>query len=92
MLSLRFRKSHPDLFLKGSYLPLKVSGELADHLVAFAREEGDERLIVIIPRLLAPFTNGKIPWNSTRVELPASWDSVTYRNVFTGEEVKVLRR
>ena len=37
---LRFRREHPDLFLKGSYISLTVTGTHADSCVAFAREDG----------------------------------------------------
>ena len=66
-LSLHFRKSHPDLFLKGTYAPLTVVGEMADHVVAFAREWGSDRVIVLAPRLLAGL--GTVRWDSTRVKM-----------------------
>jgi len=44
---LRFRREHPDLFSQGSYTPLEVEGENADHFIAFLREHGEEQLLVI---------------------------------------------
>src|SRR5205823_5608700 len=33
---LNFRRSHADLFLHGEYIPLRVSGTRANHVIAFA--------------------------------------------------------
>ncbi len=50
---LKLRAQNPSLFESGSYLPLCVNGEGAQHLIAFARKgEGGEALIVILPRFL----------------------------------------
>ena len=49
---LHFRQSHAALFSDGAYLPLKVSGEQADHVTVFAREYENECLIVATPLAL----------------------------------------
>lgn len=87
LLGLRYRKSYPDLFLKGSYIPLKIVGELADHAVAFARDYEQEKLIVVVPRLMARCKLHTPLWESTRVQLPAAWGAITGRNLFTGETI-----
>jgi maltooligosyltrehalose synthase len=51
--TLTFRREHAALFREGSYLPLEVAGELAEHVFAFARERDGACLIVAVPRLLA---------------------------------------
>ncbi|MCU1277421.1 MAG: malto-oligosyltrehalose synthase, partial [bacterium] len=35
----------------GEYLPLTADGPDAAHVIAFARQLGDERIIVVVPRL-----------------------------------------
>jgi (1->4)-alpha-D-glucan 1-alpha-D-glucosylmutase len=51
--ALRLRAETPRLFAAGDYLPLPVSGPLADHLIAFARRHDGRALITLAPRLLA---------------------------------------
>jgi (1->4)-alpha-D-glucan 1-alpha-D-glucosylmutase len=65
--ALRFRRDHAELFRVGSYVPLEASGDVGEHIVAFARAlatpspasgargaaaPGQEALVVA-PRLLA---------------------------------------
>lgn len=50
---LQYRKAHPLLFTKGLYLPLKVQGPLAGHLVAFARFTDKQALLVITSRFFS---------------------------------------
>src|SRR5439155_26565220 len=50
---LRFRAEHPDLFARGSYVPLEVSGSRRDHIVAFARRRGRRWSVTVVPRLVA---------------------------------------
>jgi (1->4)-alpha-D-glucan 1-alpha-D-glucosylmutase len=73
---LQLRAERPELFREGRYLPLAVSGERQEHVVAYAREHGDEVLVVLAPRLptrLSP-QPGTLPlgadvWGSTAVDL-----------------------
>jgi len=88
MACLRYRRLHPDLFLNGAYTPLKITGELADHAIAFAREEGQEKLVVVVPRLIARFKLKTRLWESTRLQFPESWGTFAGQNLFTGEMVK----
>jgi len=87
-LALRYRKSHPELFSQGSYIPLHVVGDKADHVVAFAREQGSERLLVMVPRLVAHFTLKTRLWGATRVQIPEAWGAVALKNIFTAEQLK----
>ncbi|VAX32978.1 Malto-oligosyltrehalose synthase [hydrothermal vent metagenome] len=73
---LHFRRKHPDLFLEGDYLPLQVTGEQADHVVAFARYANGKFALTVAPRLVAglmePELNWpvKSAWGNTHVLLP----------------------
>ncbi len=41
--ALACREAHPDLFARGDYVPLTAEGAAADHVVAFARRDADQR-------------------------------------------------
>ncbi|VTU01559.1 maltooligosyl trehalose synthase : Maltooligosyltrehalose synthase OS=Geobacter bemidjiensis (strain Bem / ATCC BAA-1014 / DSM 16622) GN=Gbem_0134 PE=4 SV=1: Alpha-amylase [Gemmataceae bacterium] len=91
---LRLRRSAPDLFLNGAYVPLAVEGERADHAVAFARRLGDEWVVAVVPRLVAPLSASKsaLPvgaavWGDTVVRLPPECTASAFRNAFTREAV-----
>lgn len=91
---LRFRRRSPDLFLEGEYVPLAVEGERADHVVAFARRLGDEWVIAVVPRLVAPLTGSKsaLPvgvgaWGETKLRLPSEIAASSLQNLFTRESL-----
>jgi (1->4)-alpha-D-glucan 1-alpha-D-glucosylmutase len=88
---LRFRRDHPELFLRGSYVPLKTEGAHADSCVAFARERGDEWIVVLAPRLTArlgfPATGER--WQGTAVELPQASGRGGAVDLFTGRELRL---
>ncbi|WIM12641.1 malto-oligosyltrehalose synthase [Enhydrobacter sp.] len=48
---LAVRATLPELFARGDYRPVPVEGEKAQHLVAFLRTYGENRLLVAVPRL-----------------------------------------
>jgi (1->4)-alpha-D-glucan 1-alpha-D-glucosylmutase len=86
---LRLRQEFPDLFRKGSYLPLETNGKRARNIVAFAREFEDRVLVVVAPRLVlealhdlaASRTSG---WAETLIALPPGLADRRYRDIFTG--------
>ena len=89
--ALEFRRGMPNLFEDGEYLPLEVEGERVDHVVAFARRNGDETAITVTPRLCSNLVNGSDSlflqpetWKNTHVKLPEGMGA-TLRNVLTGE-------
>ncbi len=89
---LRVRQRHQQVFQKGAYLPLVVEGELADHIVAYARTDGAQSVIVVVPRLTAPLTRfrGILPtgpaiWGETRLRLPQELSGSTWCNAYTDE-------
>ncbi len=66
---LDFRRRHPDLFARGSYEPLTVTGRHADRVVAFARRGDDGALLVTVaPRLVSPLMRA-----GAGVPLPEGW-------------------
>jgi (1->4)-alpha-D-glucan 1-alpha-D-glucosylmutase len=64
--ALEFRKAHRELFARGEYLPLEVSGGRAAHVCAFARRLGDQWVVVVAPRWMSQVSD----WADTRVNLP----------------------
>ena len=75
--TLNLRSTQPRLFSEGRYLPLKVEGEHARQVIAFARELDGTWVIVIAPRLatglLADRHTPHIAperWADTLVQLP----------------------
>jgi (1->4)-alpha-D-glucan 1-alpha-D-glucosylmutase len=59
---LRLRSELADVFTHGDYQPLEVSGQHADHVIAFARRYGRHAAIILVGRLFAPFTQGGREW------------------------------
>jgi (1->4)-alpha-D-glucan 1-alpha-D-glucosylmutase len=89
--TLCLRQQQPDLFQQGEYLPLAVEGAKAKHVVAFARQSGTMRALVVVPRLIAGLLNdidlppiGPRIWEDSHVLLPFR-SSEKCRNAFTGE-------
>lgn len=82
------RRTHADLFARGSYRPLAVAGERAAHIASFARSCGAARAITVAPRLIAELVLGDVPperwWGDTRVELPSDLSARQWRNIFGG--------
>ncbi len=66
---LRVRRDYADMFRRGNYEPLPVSGPHADHVIAFTRGWKRQRIVVAIGRHFAPLTEGGRHW-------PQLWDAV----------------
>jgi (1->4)-alpha-D-glucan 1-alpha-D-glucosylmutase len=99
---LRLRAERPALFLEGEYLPLEVESTVEAKAVAFARlsaapeasgGQQQEAAIVIAPHLVSHLVTAEHPvpladrWRTSRVHLPGSLASLTYRDAFTGAEI-----
>jgi (1->4)-alpha-D-glucan 1-alpha-D-glucosylmutase len=74
---LRLRRERSSLFQTGAYRALSAEGPMADRVIAFAREETGDRVVVAAGRHLAPFppSAGASPvqysWEGTMLRLPA---------------------
>jgi len=68
--ALRARNAHAGCFgPQGAYEPLAAEGELADHVVAFARTAPDgDQVVAVAPRLPGRILDGG--WGDTTVTLP----------------------
>ena len=49
--ALALRREVPDLFARGEYRPVEVTGARAEHVVAFLRSDGARHCLVVVPRL-----------------------------------------
>ena len=74
---LQLRARMPELFTKGAYTPLKVEGEKADHIFAFARTHGEQSVIVVAVRCAGKLLlENELPlpkgdeWGGTHVSVP----------------------
>ena len=72
--ALRLRRSHPDTFLHGDYVPVLASGQASEHVVAFGR--GDD-IVVAVTRWTVRLQEAG--WGDTVLPLPdGSWtDALT---------------
>ncbi len=86
--ALQARRAHPDLFGAGTYRPI----DAGRHLLAFAREHGEELAVTVAPRLTLTLTRQAVPWalgetwGTRQLTLPGSG---TFENVLTGERFRV---
>ncbi len=51
--ALSFRARHPGLFVRGTYLPLRFEGRLAEHAIGFARTHEGRAFVMIATRFAA---------------------------------------
>jgi (1->4)-alpha-D-glucan 1-alpha-D-glucosylmutase len=93
MRVLAQRTMRPELFAKGDYYPIAVSGARARHTIAFARRLGTSGVIVIAGRLFASLglEPGVLPvgdvWRDTAAELPFLPPNAQLVNALTGESL-----
>jgi len=75
--ALQLRREHEVMLGRATYVPLEVRGELARHVIAFARRDGEQWLVVVGTRLSASLglAVGIAPighiWGDTEVVWPA---------------------
>jgi (1->4)-alpha-D-glucan 1-alpha-D-glucosylmutase len=90
---LSVRRSRPNLFLRGGYLPLGASGSASSNVVSFARKSEGDIAIAVAPRLITGVTGFEqglplgIAWGDTQLEL-GELGSEGLHNVFTGQTVR----
>ncbi len=96
---LRFRRRHWVLFQSGHYIPMAARGPAASQLCAFARELEGQAAIVAVPRLYATLLGDKKQsplgpdvWGDTVLEIPSEIECTEFKNVLTGEMVRLDKR
>ena len=95
--ALNARHDYLELFRDGSYVPLKVEGAKAKHVVAFARKAAHSQAIVAAPRLCSQLLDIGIPmlgenlWQDTYIELPSGMAAGNYQNWFSSTPFSTVR-
>ncbi|MCW0328731.1 malto-oligosyltrehalose synthase [Pantoea ananatis] len=94
---LNLRRDRPELFARGTYLPLTAEGAQSDRLLAFARTQGSEAIIVVTSRrVFDAQLNLEAPpathWAATGILLPDELAHRRYRNVLSGETITLTDR
>lgn len=94
--TLGLRAAHPALFSEGDYKPLAVEGAQAERVLAFARQHGDDYLVVVVPRLaaglLANHDTPLIPaerWQDTQIQLPETLRDVRLQSLFAPADIQI---
>jgi (1->4)-alpha-D-glucan 1-alpha-D-glucosylmutase len=96
--ALTLRRERARLFALGAYRALGADGPRADHVIALARTDGVDAVVVAVPRLTArlggltgSLVPGEAAWEHTAIGLGEDLAGV-YRDRFTGLEVPSGRR
>ncbi|MCP1316047.1 malto-oligosyltrehalose synthase, partial [Halomonas sp. 707D7] len=71
LLALRAR--HSALFLDGDYQPLHAEGRHAERVLAFVRRQGEQCLVVVVPRLATPLLENELEDDGALAIAPARW-------------------
>lgn len=88
---LKMRRENRELFEAGKYMKLKTTGKYKNSIIAFARQAGDEALVIVVPRFLTGITEpGKLPlgfqiWKDTCIKTHFQVNNM--KNLFSGETV-----
>jgi maltooligosyltrehalose synthase len=96
---LALRAAKPALFARGDYQPLTVEGPQAEHVLAFMRRNGPERVLVVVPLHAAVLLEGMdrpaidaSRWGDTAIRLPPGTASNAWIDVMTGQRRKSASR
>ncbi len=94
--ALRLRQRQAAVFRHGGYRALDAVGPRADAVVAFAREYERAVVLAAAPRFTLPALESPSglagAYEETSLDLPESYASMSFRDVFTGREVRPGRR
>jgi len=98
--ALTARAARPDLFSRGDYVPLPVSGPRAENVLAFCRHQGDDLAVVAAPVRASAGITGDLPlvdgnyWGDTTLMIDSNLApaSRVLRDAFTGVEHSSIER
>ena len=80
------RAAAPAFYARADYRPAPAEGALGARILAYRRRDGDEEMLVAVPRLVAGLIDGEQPplgapfWRDTAVPAPSG----PWRDVLTG--------
>lgn len=88
---LNFRRSHPAVFMQGSFTPVNATGAYSDSCVVFVRRFESSALLVIVPRLSARvgFPPVGDVWRDTAFEWPEEFIGREVGELLTGAKFTV---
>ncbi|AXA53853.1 malto-oligosyltrehalose synthase [Pseudomonas thivervalensis] len=96
--TLAVRAEYPQLWRQGRYQPLEVLGEQAHRVLAFMREDSQQRAIIVVPVQAAHLLeNSAVPlvaasdWGDTRVSLPFAAKDEKLKGLFSSATVTPQR-
>ncbi|MBD2482572.1 malto-oligosyltrehalose synthase [Planktothrix sp. FACHB-1365] len=87
------RKQYLEVYQQGTYIPLEITGDYAEHILAFARTYGQQIIITIVPQFLTnlvepkQFPLGQMIWKDTAIEIPEEW-STDWEDTLTHQLIK----
>jgi (1->4)-alpha-D-glucan 1-alpha-D-glucosylmutase len=91
---LRLRRDEHAVFRRGNYVSLYAAAGAEPHVIAYARQHAGKTVMVAVPRFACSLMRGELSlplgkaWREWVLPIPAALQS-TYRNIFTGEELRV---
>jgi (1->4)-alpha-D-glucan 1-alpha-D-glucosylmutase len=81
---------HPELFASGRFLTLSAAGIHSLKLFSFARCQGDDWCLVVVPRWIAlgrsDSASFEMDWQDTRIMMPSDAPS-SWTNILSGSTV-----
>jgi len=92
--ALNLRKRENELFKKGEYFQLTISGDHRDNVVAFARKLENKWALTIVPKTIGEisseeeFGTGESVWGDTTLTLPEDAPQ-NWKNIFSNKKHQV---
>ncbi|MGM0366173.1 MAG: malto-oligosyltrehalose synthase [Actinomycetota bacterium] len=85
--ALEARKMYMDIFLKGDFVPVDVSGKFKGNIIAFSRVLEKKWMVTVAPRFFSQLIRSGLPlgtavFKDTKIHLPFG----NMRNLITGKE------
>lgn len=92
-LLLTERKNRANLYAKGNYIPVETKGTMKDQVIAYARMDGDDWTITIVPVITENINPDKekdffaqLPWKDTCIVFPEN-SPEKWKNLPTGKQI-----
>jgi (1->4)-alpha-D-glucan 1-alpha-D-glucosylmutase len=92
--TLQLRKQQAALFREGTYIPLEVSGKHKERVIAFARKNENQTVLVVAPRFFTKLiAENQLPlgeevWGDTALMLTKETNGKHWKHVFTGASIE----
>ena len=98
--ALNERKMHRAVFREGSYVPLRVGGKHASHVLSFMRQHENQQILIMVPLNIVDLLhdNSYLPigeqiWEDTHILLPdathTDWENVFTQEIFREQDSKL---